>query len=80
MSRKSMVGVGVVALMAGSLVSGCAILDDLVNNSPSDKVVQGVVSYCSQSYVNRPTIYKVASAELTRVGYAVKISCSPIGN
>ncbi len=70
----------VVVLVLAFLLGGCAIVDDLVNNSPSDKVVQGVVSYCSQSYVNRPTIYKVASAELTRVGYAVKISCSPIGN
>ncbi len=80
MSRKSIVGVVVLVAMAGSLLSGCAIIDDLVNNRSSDLLVQGVTSYCKESITDRPTVFKVANTRLAYEGYAVKLSCSPIGN
>ncbi len=74
-----MVKIVVVLVLAFSL-SGCAIIDDLVNNRSSDLIVQGVTAYCKESITDRPTVFKVANTRLAYEGYAVKLSCSPIGN
>ncbi len=72
--------VGVVLMIGIAIASGCAIIDDLVNNRSSDLIVQGVTAYCKESITDRPTVFKVANTRLAYEGYAVKLSCSPIGN
>ncbi len=72
--------VKIVVLVLAFSLSGCAIIDDLVNNRSSDLIVQGVTAYCKESITDRPTVFKVANTRLAYEGYAVKLSCSPIGN
>ncbi len=70
----------VVVLALVFSLNACAVIDDAVNYKTSDRVVSAVSAYCEKAYIDRPVIYRVIKAELDYKGYAVKLSCSPIGN